>query len=88
MRVSVLPEVSTQMGSILPPKGDPKPKTRGSTVHLLDSEWDRLDEIAAESVGEDPAGEGYSRNEVIQHFLRWAMREYDAERRQKRRKAE
>jgi metal-responsive CopG/Arc/MetJ family transcriptional regulator len=77
--MSVFPEASAPMSSILPPKGEVK--TRGSTVHLPDEMWDRLDEISAETKAEDLAGKGYSRNEVIQQFLRWAMREYDAERR-------
>lgn len=84
--MSVLSEVQTVSSSILPPKGEEK--TRGSTVHLPDSMWDRLDEIALETKQDDPDGKGYSRNEVIQQFMRWAIREYEAERRAKKKKSE
>ena len=81
--MSVIPETSQPMGSsILPPKREPK--TRGSTVHLPDDVWERLDEIAEETRADDPNGAGYSRNEVIAHFIRWAMREYETERRAKK----
>jgi hypothetical protein len=72
--------------AILPPKGDVK--VRGSSVYLSDAMWDRLTEIAEETQREDPGGKGYSRNEVIQHFLEWALREYDAERRAKKKSRE
>lgn len=79
--MSLLSEVSEPVSSILPPKTTEK--TRGSTVHLPDSMWERLDAISAETAEEDVEG-GYSRNEVIQQFLRWAIREYEAERRAKK----
>ncbi len=81
--MSILSEVSTPMASsMLPVKSQPKPS--GSTVYLQREVWARLDAIAAETKAEDPEGVGYSRNEVIQRFLDWAIREYDAERRSKK----
>ena len=82
--MSASPGVSSPM-PILPPKGD---KTRGSSVYLTDATWERLTEIAEQSKSEDPHGKGYSRNEVIQHFLDWAIREYESERRAKKGKRE
>lgn len=64
------------MSPILPPKGGTK--LTGSTVYLSPEAWEKLKEIADQTKAED--GKGYSRNEVIIHFLEWAMREYEKER--------
>jgi len=72
--------------AILPPKT--KPRMPGSTVYLPEATWDRLAEIAEETKADDPRGKGYSRNEVIVNFLDWAIREYDAERRAKKKARE
>ena len=82
--MSILSEVSETVSNILPPKGEPR--LRGSSVYLTEEMWERLEEISAESKAEDPEGKGYSRNEVILQFLRWAVREYEAERRAVKRK--
>lgn len=67
------------MTPILPPKGEPK--LVGRSVYLSEEMWDRLTAIADETKKEDPHEKGYSRNEVIIHFLEWAIREYEAEKR-------
>lgn len=87
--MAVFPEVSTAVSSSILPK-KVEVKMRGSTVHLPEDMWDQLDAIATESKVDDPAG-GYSRNEVITLFLRWAIREHEAEQRARKagkRKAE
>lgn len=56
------------MADILPPPE----KTRRSSVSLPDEMWTRLDEIAEKT--------SYTRDTVIQHFLRWAIQEWEAER--------
>lgn len=71
---------------MLPVKAKPKPT--GSTVYLMREVWERLDEIALETQAEDPEGIGYSRTEVIQRFMDWAIREYDAERKAKKKSKE
>jgi hypothetical protein len=57
----------------------PKKKPRGSSVYLMDETWDALQEIADETKGQDPHGIPYTRNDVIQSFLDWAIREYRKE---------
>jgi hypothetical protein len=69
---------------ILPPKEDEE--MVGKSAYLPKSIWTRLAEIAEETKSEDPMKRGYSRNEVMIHFLRWAIREHDAEKRTKRKK--
>jgi hypothetical protein len=85
--VSILSEVSDAVGSnILPPKTEPRP--RGSSVYLPEEMWDQLEAIADQTKAEDPEKKGYSRNEVIVQFLRWGIREYEAERRAKKKSKE
>lgn len=65
---------------ILPPKNAVVPVAR--SVYLPEEMWDELTAIADETKLEDANGKGYTRNEVILHFLTWAMGEYRAERKQ------
>lgn len=51
----------------------------GKSVYLPKSLWERLSAIAADSARDDPDGRGYSRNEVIVHFLKWACDEHERE---------
>lgn len=71
------------MSPILPPKQ--QPELKGSSVYLPDAMWERLSEIADLSKTEaGPKVKGYSRNEVIIHFLQWAIEEWERERRAKK----
>ena len=63
---------------ILPPKNAVPPVAR--SVYLPEEMWDELTAIADETKPEDSGGKGYTRNEVILHFLTWAMGEYRSER--------
>ena len=61
------------MANILPPKVvEP---TRRSSVTLAERTWGRVDEIAEAS--------GYSRDEVLQHFIDWACQEWTEDRAKK-----
>jgi metal-responsive CopG/Arc/MetJ family transcriptional regulator len=60
---------------ILPPR-EKEGEQVATGVRLPKTLLDRLDEI-----GES---ENYSRNEVILHFLKWALEEYEAEKKPKR----
>jgi hypothetical protein len=68
---------------ILPPKKEPV--LSASTVYLPKELWERLKEIADETKKEDPDGKGYNRNEVIMHFLSWAVEQYTSERKKTKR---
>lgn len=72
------------MSPVLPPKEDEE--MVGKSAYLPKSIWTRLGEIAEETKADDPTGKGYSRNEVMIHFLRWAIREHETEQKTKRAK--
>lgn len=55
----------------------PEPRTRSSLV-LDKSTWDALDRVAEESKATHPPN-GLSRNDVIEHFLKWALGQYETE---------
>lgn len=56
---------------VLPPLTGKKSR---NTITLPDVIWKDIDEIAAAS--EKANGETYTRNDVIEHLLRWALQEY------------
>lgn len=60
---------------ILPPK-DPEGELVATSLRIPEALVKRLDVVAKES--------SYSRTEVILHFLRWALQEYEAEKRPKK----
>lgn len=62
---------------ILPPKEDTKVMVTTS-LRVPPAMLKRLDEIAEES--------GYTRSEVMLHFWRWAIQEYEAEQASRRKK--
>lgn len=65
-----------RVSPILPPKEDEELVPR--TAYLPARMWERLSEIADETKAAGPK-KGYSRNEVIIHFLNWALVEYERE---------
>lgn len=67
--------VGMDVTRILPPR-DKESETVGTGVRLPKSLLARLDEIADD--------ENYSRNEVIAHFLKWALEQYETEKKPKR----
>jgi len=77
-------EWGSKIVPILPPKDEPE--LMASTVYLPEETWERLKQIAAETRAEDPKGKGYNRNEVIMHFLGWAISEYEREKREQKAK--
>lgn len=65
------------VANILPPAE----KTKRSSVELTTEMWDRLEEIA-EATKDGRAG--YTRNTVIQHFLAWAIQEWETAQKKRR----
>lgn len=58
------------MPQLLLPKRRPG-KRKGATITLPESLWEEVDAIAV--------AQNYSRNEVVEHFLEWALEEYGRE---------
>jgi hypothetical protein len=58
-----------------------KEETRRSSVELPVSMWSRLEEIAAGTY--KTSSKRYTRDEIIQHFLRWALEEWDTKKRRR-----
>lgn len=81
MAAPTAPRKAYRVSPILPPKEDEKPV--GRTVYLPERLWSRLTEIGEDTKKTDPK-KGYSRNEVILHFLEWACREYELEKTEKK----
>lgn len=59
-----------QVSRILPPKEDEGPPVTTSL---------RIPQKLVQAIDEIGQSTGYSRTEVVNHFLRWAVREYRAE---------
>ncbi len=57
---------------ILPPRED-EGESIGVSLRIPEALLKRIDAVAKEA--------GYSRTEVLLHFTRWAIQEYEAERR-------
>jgi hypothetical protein len=64
-------EVLGRVSPILPPRGPAGPFTQ-ATIRLPKPLLELIERIAEE--------EGYSRNEVVQHFLQYAITEFQRER--------
>lgn len=62
------------MSPMLP---EPVARTRTS-VNLPDDMLEALDEVAEESRATHPPN-GLSRNDVIEYFLRWALKQHESE---------
>ena len=56
---------------VLPPRDPRDADVRSSGIMLPNCLWEELADIARL--------EGYSRNEVIAHFIRWSLAQYRAE---------
>lgn len=63
------------LSRILPP---PEGEAVGTSIRVPKAMLKRIDDVAEES--------GHSRTDVILHFLRWALQEYELERAEKRTK--
>lgn len=64
----------------VPPAGETITR---SSVKLPDSLWTKLEKISKETL--DAKGERlYTRDQIIEHLLRWALNEYDAEKKAKK----
>lgn len=66
---------------IIPPP--PEATTRSSVV-LPDWMWERLSEIATNHKHHE--GKRYTRDDIIRHFMAWAIDEYDKEQREEAQK--
>lgn len=53
-------------------------KTKRSSVELSNEVWERLEEIAGSTY--KTASKRYTRDEVMESLLRWAIEEWDAKR--------
>lgn len=71
-----------QVSEVIPPTE----KVTRTSVQLPDSMWERLTSIA-KTMSEEAKREGrkpYTRDDVIYHFCRWGMQEWESERATKR----
>lgn len=55
-------------------------KTKRTSVELSEYVFDRLEEIAGSTFKTSATKKRYTRDEVMEHFLRWALEEWDSKR--------